>query len=150
MGGSFWSLATTILHAPCARASHERWTLDPSEPANLPGAPLCDQLTDHRDQLDRHLHDGVGGRLISGLIFGDRFLIRLRLVVLQNATHALRIPAVGEFRLLHDFLLRRRRSALNALAPSGYAVMTRDPSRPGRSSKGRRKTSSTSRSSTPC
>jgi hypothetical protein len=92
----------------------------------------------------------VGGRLVRGLILGDRFLVRLRLVVLQNAADALRIPPVGISRLLHDFLLRRRRSALIALAPSGYAVMTKtDPSRPGRSSSGLRRMSSTSRSSKP-
>jgi hypothetical protein len=48
----------------------------------LPGAPLGDELSYRWYQFDRHLHCGVGGRLICGLIFGDRFLIRLGLVVL--------------------------------------------------------------------
>jgi hypothetical protein len=47
----------------------------------------------------------MGGGLARGLILGDRFLVRLRLVVLQNATDALRIPAVGICGLLHDFLV---------------------------------------------
>src|SRR2546426_4249282 len=98
------------------------------EAIRLTRRPLCDELSYRRHQIDRHLHGGVGGCLIRGFVFRDRFLIQLRLVVLQDVTNALRIPAVGIVRLRHDFLLRRRRSALVALAPSGYAVITKTES----------------------
>src|SRR5207249_10967936 len=91
--------------------------------------PLCNQLTHRRHELDRHVHSSVRRRLVGGFIFRYRFFIGLRFVMLQNAAHALFVPAGGIFRLPHCRLLRRRR--------------------PGRSSMGRRSTSSTSDSATP-
>src|SRR5207249_11228907 len=84
--------------------------------------PLCNQLTHRRHELDRHVHRSVRRRLVGGLIFRYRFFIGLRFVMLQNAAHALFVPAGGIFRLPHCRLLRRRRSALRALGPSWYAV----------------------------
>src|SRR5438552_10020459 len=74
--------------------------------------PLCNQLTHRRHELDRHVHRSVRRRLVGGFIFRYRFFIGLRFVMLQNAAHALFVPAGGIFRLPHRRLLRRRRSAL--------------------------------------
>src|SRR5439155_25842094 len=89
------------------------------------GAPLRDHLANYQHEIDRHFHRSMGSRLVGGFVFGDGLLIRLRLVVLQNASNTFLVPANGVPWLLHCVLLRRRRSALSALAPSRYAVMTK-------------------------
>jgi hypothetical protein len=40
-----------------------------------PGMPLGDQRTHRWDEFHGDLHRGMGGRLIGGLIFSDRFAI---------------------------------------------------------------------------
>jgi hypothetical protein len=81
---------------------------------------LDDQLTHDRYQIDRHLHCRMGGGLERGIILGGRFLVRLRLVVFQNAADALRIPAIEIGGLLHDFQYRRGDTDLDqAGAPEG-------------------------------
>src|SRR6266496_3362390 len=89
------------------------------------GTPLGDHLPYGRDELDRDLHRGVGRRFVGGLILGDRFLVGLRLVMLQNTPNTLFVPSNRILRLAHRLLLRRRRSALSALGPSWYAVITK-------------------------
>ena len=49
---------------------------------------LGDEFAHGRDKIDRDLHRGVRGGLERGLVFGNRGLVALRLVVLKEAPHA--------------------------------------------------------------
>lgn len=56
---------------------------------------LRNQLPDDRHELDRHFHHGVRDCLVRSLILGNGFRVGLRLVVLENASDTLLVPANG-------------------------------------------------------
>jgi hypothetical protein len=60
--------------------------------AASPGAPFGDELPHGRHEFHRNVHRGMGRRIVGGLILRDGLLIGLGLVVLKDATDALRVP----------------------------------------------------------
>jgi hypothetical protein len=86
---------------------------------------LRDELANGRDELERDFHSRVGGLLVRGLVFCDRLVLGLRLVVREDAADACLVPSRRKPALLaHCFLLRLRRSACFAFAGRSYAVIT--------------------------
>src|SRR5438128_834654 len=94
-------------------------------------ATFGQELADFGNEIDRDLHRRVGRRFERRLVLGHGLLVRLRIVMREDAADALFIPMFRKIRRLHGFLRRLRRSAFNAFGPSSYAVMTNTESGSG-------------------
>ena len=66
-----------------------------NRPPSSVSASLRYELPDDRHELDRDFHHGVCSCLVCRLVFGDRFDIALRYVMLENAPNARLVPANG-------------------------------------------------------
>jgi hypothetical protein len=68
-----------------------------------------DEFAHSGNEMDGHVHNGVGGLLVGGFIFRHGLFFGLLLVVLQHAADALRAPTFWVAIQTRGFRFRRKR-----------------------------------------
>ena len=86
---------------------------------------LRDQFANLWNKINRHFEGRMSGGFKCSFVLGYGFFVALRVVVIENPFDSALIPPGWKVFTAHGDLLRLRRSALFALGPSSYAVITK-------------------------